>query len=300
MGPTAVGKTAFAIETAKQLGTEIISADSRQCYRELDIGVAKPEVRELAEVKHHFINSHSIHDDVNAVVFEEYALGAANKIFEHHETAVMVGGTGLYVKAFCEGLDEIPSINEEVRTSIIRNYEENGLAWLQQEVQAKDPAFWQSAEHQNPQRLMRALEVMESTGESITRYRKGDKQTRPFNIVKIGIELPREQLYDRINRRVDQMVENGLVNEAKTLLPFRHINALQTVGYRELFPFFDGACSLDDAISGIKRNTRHYAKRQLTWFKKDENTSWFSPVTTPAVMLGQVFGDSAGRSFDKR
>lgn len=300
VGPTAVGKTAFAIELAKLLNTQIISADSRQCYRELNIGVAKPDDGQLAEVKHYFINSHSINDDVNAVTFEQYALDAANEIFREHDVAVMVGGTGLYVKAFCEGLDDIPAIDNDVRSNILRNYEANGLTWLQHEVREKDPAFWQSAEQQNPQRLIRALEVIESSGESITHFRKGGKQSRPFNIVTVGLGLPREELYARINARVDQMIDSGLVDEAKQLLPFRHLNALQTVGYRELFSYFDGNCSLETATNEIKKNTRHYAKRQLTWFKKDEKITWISPATAPAVLLAQLFPDSAGRSFDKR
>jgi tRNA dimethylallyltransferase len=279
VGPTAVGKTAFAIEAAKLLNTEIISADSRQCFEELNIGVAKPSEEELQQAKHHFISSHSVQQEVNAVVFEQYALKAVDEIFQWNDTAVMVGGTGLYVKAFTEGLDDIPNIDGAIRQHIIQQYEQHGLAWLQNEVQQKDPAFWSTAEQQNPQRLMRALEVVESTGKSIITFKTGRKLERPFNIIKIGLELPRETLYDRINHRVDVMIENGLVEEARSLLPLRRMNALQTVGYKELFDYFDGNISLEEAIDEIKKNSRHYAKRQLTWFKKDTEINWFSPST---------------------
>ena len=289
VGPTAVGKTSFAIEAATLLNTDIISADSRQCFKELNIGVAKPSPAELEKARHYFINSHSIHEEVNAAVFEDYALKAAADIFQSNNTAIMVGGTGLYVKAFCEGLDEIPVADEKIRGNIIRQYESYGLEWLQQEVQQKDPLLWQRCEQQNPQRLMRALEVIETTGKSITLFRKGSKQKRSFSIYKIGLELPREQLYDRINRRVDQMIEQGLVEEVKALLPVKHLNALQTVGYKELFSYFEGKNSLEAAIDEIKKNTRHYAKRQLTWFKRDADIHWFSPEISPNQALEPVF-----------
>jgi tRNA dimethylallyltransferase len=289
VGPTAVGKTAFAIEVAKLLNTEIISADSRQCYKELNIGVAKPSAEELQQVKHYFIDSHSVSQEVNAVVFEQYALNIAQKIFETSDVVVMVGGTGLYVKAFAEGLDDIPNADEEVRQNIIAQYEAKGLAWLQNEVQQKDPEFWTVGEQQNPQRLMRALEVKESTGKSITTFRKQSKTERPFNIIKIGLELPREELYERINHRVDNMVAQGLVDEARSLLPFRNLNALQTVGYKELFEYVDDKISLEKAIDEIKKNSRHYAKRQLTWFKKDETVNWFSAKTAAEIVLAQLY-----------
>lgn len=289
VGPTAVGKTAFAIEAAKLVGTEIISADSRQCYKELNIGVAKPSSSELQQVKHHFINSNSIHEEVNAVVFEQYALKAVSEIFKTNEVAVMVGGTGLYIKAFCEGLDDIPAVDENIRKSIIAQFEEKGLFWLQQAVAEKDPVFWSTAEQQNPQRLIRALEVKESTGESITLFRSGKKQARPFNIIKVGLELSRAELYNRINTRVDKMIEEGLISEAKELMPYKNLNSLHTVGYKELFPFFDGQISLDKAIEEIKKNSRHYAKRQLTWFKKDKAINWFSSHFSVKEVIQQVF-----------
>jgi tRNA dimethylallyltransferase len=276
-GPTAVGKTSFAIELAQHLSTEIISADSRQCYRELNIGVAKPLVEELKSVHHYFINSHSIHDDVNAGVFEQYALNAANTIFKSQGTAVMVGGTGLYIKAFCEGIDEIPAIDKSIRQQVIDSYEAYGIEYLQNELAQKDPEFWKTAEQQNPQRLMRALEVLLSTGKSIRTFQKGKQEERPFNIIKIGLELPREQLYNQINTRVDQMIEEGLLGEVKSLTAYKDLNALQTVGYKEIFEYLDGKVDLQRAINNIKTNTRHYAKRQLTWFKKDLNINWINP-----------------------
>jgi len=287
-GPTAVGKTSFAIQLAQLLNTEIISADSRQCYKELNIGVAKPSNEELQAVQHYFINSHSIHDDVNAAVFEEYALAAADTIFQKHTTAVMVGGTGLYIKAFCEGMDAIPEIDKAVRQQVIDLYEANGIQYLQNELAEKDPEFWKDAEPQNPQRLMRALEVLLSTGRSIKTFQKGTKEQRPFNIIKVGLELPREQLYNQINTRVDEMIEQGLVDEVKSLLPYKNLNALQTVGYKEIFEYLDNKITLAEAVNNIKTNTRHYAKRQLTWFKKDADIEWINPRSNPTIIIEKI------------
>lgn len=298
VGPTAVGKTAFALEMARLLDTGIISADSRQCYRELNIGVAKPTEAELRDVKHYFINSHSIHEEVNAAVFEAFALQTLDQIFAKRDVAVMVGGTGLYIRSFTSGLDEIPSVDEDVRQQVITDYQSKGLEWLQAEVRQADPQFWAQAEQQNPQRLMRALEVARSTGMSITAFRKGEKKQRPFRMVTVGLELPRAELYQRINTRVDQMVRDGLVEEARALAVYRHLPALQTVGYRELFDYFDGECSLDQAVEEIKKNSRHYAKRQLTWFRRDPDTRWF-PAPTPATAVLEEL-DLANQTFDKR
>ena len=276
-GPTAVGKSAVAIRIAKYFDTEIISADSRQCYRELNIGVARPSRSELNEVIHHFIASHSIQEEVTVAGFEQYALQKAAALFQQHDTIVMVGGTGLYVKAFCEGLDEIPPVKPGVRSTINVNYKERGLAWLQQEVQQKDPAFYKAGEIKNPQRMMRALEVLESTGRSILSFHKGEKAKRNFTIIGAGLELPRQELNRNINSRVDQMMENGLLDEVRSLLPNKNMNALQTVGYTELFEFLDGKIVLEKAIEQIRSNTRKYAKRQLTWFRKDKSLQWFRP-----------------------
>ncbi|MEJ8819501.1 tRNA (adenosine(37)-N6)-dimethylallyltransferase MiaA [Lacibacter sp. H407] len=276
-GPTAVGKTAVAIQLAKHFNTEIISADSRQCFREITIGVAKPSTTELKEVKHHFINSHSILDTITAASYEKYALEVVAELFQKQDVVVMVGGTGLYIKAFCEGMDEIPAVDETLRQELQQNYQQHGIEWLQQQLQQYDPLFAEKGEMQNPQRMLRALEVVRSTSTSILSFRKGEKQQRDFNIIKIGLDLPREELYQRINHRVDVMMDEGLLQEAKDVYALRHLNALQTVGYRELFDFFDGNMSLEKAIDKIKQNSRHYAKRQLTWFKRDEAMRWFHP-----------------------
>lgn len=276
-GPTASGKTAIAIELAKHFQTEIISADSRQCFKELNIAVARPSLDEQQQVKHHFIASHSIHDEVNAAVFEKFALQKANELFQRHDVIVLVGGTGLYIKAFCEGLDSIPEIDPAIRRNIIINYETNGLEWLQQEIKLKDPLFYQSGEIQNPQRMMRALEVVEITGQSILSFRKVDKTERDFAIIKVGLEIPKEELHRNINTRTDKMIEAGLLDEVKSLLTHQSLNALQTVGYKELFDHLEGNLSLLDAVEKIKIATRQYAKRQMTWFKKDKTISWFHP-----------------------
>ena len=274
-GPTAVGKTALSIQLAEYFNTEIISADSRQCFKELNIGVAKPSINQLNTVPHHFISSHSIEDKVNAGLFEQYALQAASKIFERNNVVVMVGGTGLYIKAFAEGIDNMPAVPPEVRQNIIDNYEKNGLKWLQHQVAERDSLFWQTAEQQNPQRLMRALEIFDTTGQSINTFRTRTTVTRPFNIIKIALELPREKLIENINQRVDMMIEEGLKEEVLSVIPFQEFNALQTVGYKELFEHYNGKCSLAQAIEQIKINTRQYAKRQMTWLKKDKDFKWF-------------------------
>ncbi|HEY6062098.1 MAG TPA: tRNA (adenosine(37)-N6)-dimethylallyltransferase MiaA [Chitinophagaceae bacterium] len=276
-GPTAVGKTSVAIQLAKHYNTEIISADSRQCFKELNIGVAGPSAEELAEVKHHFIASHSIHEEVTATVFEQYALQKATELFQQHDVIILVGGTGLYIRAFTEGLDTIPEIDRATRENIISNYKSKGLGWLQNEIKEKDPDFFTAGEIQNPQRMMRALEVIESTGQSILSFRKGEKVKRNFAIINIGLGLPKEELHRNINARVDKMMEAGLLEEVKRLMQYQNLNALQTVGYKELFDYMQGNISLNDAVLQIKTNTRQYAKRQMTWFKKDQSINWFHP-----------------------
>lgn len=283
VGPTAIGKTALAIQLAKHLQTEIISADARQCYKELNIGVARPSKEELNQVPHHFIASHSIQETVNASVFEHYALDIAENLFETKDNIVMVGGTGLYIKAFCEGLDDIPAIDPAIRSNIITAYETNGLAWLQAQLAQKDPAYWEQAEQENPQRLMRALEVMEGLGKSILTFQCQQKKERPFKIVTIGMEMDRALLYDRINLRVESMISAGLEQEVYSLLPYFSLNALQTVGYREWLAYFNKEVTLKELISSIQQNTRHYAKRQMTWFKKDLSVQWFD-ATSPDLL----------------
>lgn len=276
-GPTAVGKTPIAIAIAQHFSTKIISADSRQCYKELNIGVAKPSPEELKSVHHYFIDNLSVHEDFSAANFESYALKAVNEIFLENDTVLMVGGTGLYIKAFSDGLDEIPAVDELIRKGIIKNYEENGMAFLEEAIKINDPLFYKTGEMQNPQRMIRALEVQLSTGRSITTFQSKIKKQRDFNIIKIGLELPRAILYQSTNERVDKMIDAGLVNEATDLIPYKKLNALQTVGYRELFDYFDNKIDLQRAIELIKQNTRHYAKRQMTWFKKDEAIAWCPP-----------------------
>lgn len=284
-GPTAVGKTSVAISLAKHLHTEIISADSRQCFKELKIGVARPSEKELKEVPHHFIASHSINENINAAYFEQYAMQKVNQLFQNQDLVVMVGGTGLYIKAFCEGLDEIPEPGPDIRSRIVNAYKEKGLQWLQDEVKKKDPEFFAVGEIQNPQRLMRALEVMESTGRSILDFRKNNKAQRDFNILKIGLELPKEQLLQNINSRVDKMIEQGLIEEVKQLRPYRNLNALQTVGYSEIFDYLDEKISLAEAIDEIKKNTRQYAKRQMTWFGKDKEIQWVNATQKDEILI---------------
>ncbi len=268
-GPTAIGKTSYGIELAIRHNTAIISADSRQCFKELNIGVAKPSDEQLRKVKHYFINSHSIHDEVNARIFEEYALKTVNTIFEKNDVAIMVGGTGLYIKAFAEGLVGIPEVNESIRKEINENYLTNGFDWLKNELKNQDPLFFEKGEIKNPQRMLRALEVKMSAGKSILDFHSQKKVKRNFEIKVRLLELPREQLYQNINKRVDQMMESGLLKEAESLYSSKHLNALQTVGYKELFDYFEGKYSLEKAVEEIKKNTRHYAKRQLTWFRKN-------------------------------
>lgn len=277
VGPTAVGKTKYAIDLAQHLQTEIISADARQCYQELNIGVARPSNEELAQVKHHFIASHSIQDTVNAGVFEQYALAKVNELLTKFGSAVMVGGTGLYIKAFVEGMDIIPAIDPSIRIQIQQEVSTKGIEWLQEQVKQLDPEYWAQAdqgEQQNTQRLSRALEVKTGTGQSILSFQNQTKKVRPFNIQKIGLEMPREQLYDRINQRVHQMVEMGLEEEVKALHPQFHLNALQTVGYQEWLSYLEGNQSKEAVIEAIQQNTRHYAKRQMSWFKKDPEIKW--------------------------
>src|SRR5665213_14837 len=268
-GPTAAGKTSFAIKLAQKHNTEIISADSRQCFMELNIGIAKPGSAQLQLVKHYFINSHSIHEEMNAAIFEEYALKAANEIFKINDIAIVVGGTGLYIKAFAKGLDEVPPVNIALREELTEKYANIGIDWLRNEIRIHDEDFFEKGEIQNPQRMLRALEVKLSTGKSILEYHSGKIVPRDFDIQNIFINLPRDQLYQNINNRVDEMMQHGLLEEARVLFPYKHLNSLQTVGYKELFDFFEEKISLEKAVDDIKKNTRHYAKRQLTWFSKN-------------------------------
>lgn len=276
VGPTAVGKTVLAIDLAEALGTEIISADSRQFYREMTIGTAKPTPQELDRVKHHFINSHSIAERYDAAQFSEEALTKIYELFEKYNDVIVCGGSGLYIKALVEGFDDIPEVPDEIRESVTTNYKAYGLTWLQQTVQKLDPEYYRIADNQNPARLSRALEVVWATGKSITSFQKKQKRILPFTVIKIGLELERDELYRRIDERMDTMIEAGLFEEAEKLYPYREHNALQTVGYQEIFDFMEGKYDREEAIRLLKRNSRRYAKRQLTWFKRDEDITWFS------------------------
>ncbi len=273
-GPTGVGKTAVAINLASQLHTEIISADSRQCYREMTIGTAKPTKAELATVRHHFIDEFPVTTHLTAADYESLALGYLDKIFEKHDAAVVCGGTGLYIKALCDGLDEMPDIPPEIAKKAEADYQHHGLKWLQDEVQRLDPDFFSAADNQNPARLLRALSFVQTTGHSITRYQTNSRKQRHFRIVKAGLELPREILYARINARVEKMMQYGLQAEAEQLFALRHLKNLQTVGYAELFGFIEGKYTLPQAVDKIKQHTRNYAKRQMTWFRKDKEITW--------------------------
>lgn len=275
LGPTASGKTAAAIQFALQEHTVIISADSRQCYREMNIGVAKPSPQQLATVRHYFVDTYSIHDRVDAAVFERDALQAAHEVFADHDQVVVAGGTGLYVKAFCEGIDTLPPIQESIRKEV--REPARSVQALQQWLEEIDPAYLRSThEPANPARLMRAIEVKLSSGRSILEFRTGARAIRDFSIRKIGIDWPREVLYARINQRVDEMFDAGLLEEAEGLYPYRHLQALQTVGYQEIFEYLEGKISLDEARKKIKQHTRNYAKRQMTWFRKDPEIEWMS------------------------
>jgi tRNA dimethylallyltransferase len=284
VGPTAVGKTAVAIEVARHFQTEIISADSRQIYRELTIGTAKPTAAELQSVRHHFINSHSIHDDYDAAAYGRDALETIRHIFASSPFAVLCGGSGLYVKAVCEGFDDIPEIDASIREKLVASYREGGLPWLKEKMRLLDPAHFADIDQQNPHRLIRALEVKIGTGKSISEFRNQKKMSHDFHIVKIGLELPRPELYKRIDDRLDRMIAQGLFQEAEQLFPFRSKNALQTVGYQEIFDYMEGRYDYEEAVRLLKRNTRRYAKRQLTWFKKDPAIQWFHPVEIDSII----------------
>lgn len=276
-GPTGSGKSALAVEIAKHFGAPIISTDSRQVYRNMAIGTAQPTKEELAAVKHYFIADREVEDDFNCGRYEVEALALLNKLFTEYEYVVAVGGSGLYIQALCSGMDALPEADEKIRAGLKQRLEKEGLESLFTELQRLDPAYAEVVDRCNPARVMRALEVCISTGRPYSEQRSGTITERPFNIIKIATDMPRDILYERINKRVDIMVKDGLVEEVRNLYPKRELNALQTVGYRELFDYFDGKCSLNEAIELIKRNSRRYAKRQMTWFRRDEEFRWFAP-----------------------
>jgi len=276
-GPTAVGKTKTCLNLAKFFQTEIISSDSRQFYREMDLGTAKPNQEELSSVPHHFINSLSIHEDYDVGKFEKDTLQLLQELFQKHDLILMTGGSGLYIDAVCHGFDDIPDIDPSIRPKLIRDFEVKGIGFLQEELQKADPDYYEVVDRNNPQRLMRGLEVCFGTGKPYSSFRKKKKNIRDFHIIKIGLERDREELYRRIDERMDQMIESGLFEEAEKLFPLRHLNALQTVGYSEIFGYLEEKYDKDEAIRLLKRNSRRYAKRQLTWFKRIPDMTWFHP-----------------------
>jgi len=274
----------MAIKLAREFRTEIVSADSRQFFREMNIGTAKPNAAQLAEVKHHLVNSHSIHDDYNAGRFEVDALECLMDIFSRSDYAILCGGSGLYVDLVCYGSDDVPPKNPVLREQLNNLYSEKGIEVLQEKLNELDPEFYQVMDQQNPHRLIRAIEVCMESGKKYSEIRTSKKMKRPFGIVKIGLEDEREKVYQRINDRVDRMMEDHLLEEVKTLYPFMHLNALQTVGYNELFGFLEKRFTLEEAVSLVKQHTRNFAKRQWTWFKKDKEMMWFHPTDADAVI----------------
>ncbi|WP_417356997.1 tRNA (adenosine(37)-N6)-dimethylallyltransferase MiaA [Flavobacterium sp.] len=288
IGPTAIGKTAMAIELAKHFNCEILSADSRQFFREMNIGTAVPSEEELAEAPHHFIQNISVFDEYNVGDFERDAINKLDELYTQNDFAVLVGGSGLYIDAVLKGFDDFPDVDPAVRQKIINNYEENGITWLQQELEKKDPVHYANVAKENPQRMMRALEVCISSGKPYSSFLNIKKNSRRFTPIVIGLDAEREVMYNRINRRVDIMVNNGLIDEAKALYPYKKLNALQTVGYRELFSYFDGDFTKEFAIEEIKKNTRRFAKRQMTWFKRTEGVHWFDFTTNPKEIINYI------------
>ncbi len=274
VGPTGIGKTSLAIKLAQYFETEIISADSRQFFKEMAIGTAVPSKEELGSVKHHFIQNISIFDEYSVGDFERDAITLLRELFNKKNIVVMVGGSGLYIDAITKGLDKFPEVDPNIRTELNKLLEEQGITVLQEQLSNLDPVYFNKVDTENPHRLIRALEICLGTGKPFSSYLNQNKVKRDFKTISIGIDAERKIIYDRINQRVDLMVEAGLVEEVRTLEPQKSLNALQTVGYRELFKYFEGDWTLDFAISEIKKNTRRFAKRQLTWFKKNENTIW--------------------------
>ena len=276
-GPTAVGKTAYAIETAKKFHTSIISADSRQFYKEMRIGTAFPSEEELAAVKHYFVGTLSLEDYYSASLYEQQVLALLDTLFKTHDYALMAGGSMMYIDAVCNGIDDIPTIDDETRATMKRRLQEEGLESLCKELQRLDPDYYEIVDRQNPKRVVHALEICTMTGKTYTSFRKREKKSRPFRMIKIGLNRERQELYDRINARVDEMMKKGFLEEAKGLIGLKSLNALNTVGYKELFDYLEGRWTLEEAIERIKGNTRRYARKQLTWYKKDEQMKWFHP-----------------------
>ena len=283
-GPTAVGKTALCLDVAKHFHIPIINADSRQIFRELKIGTAPPTEAQMQEVHHDFVGILGLDDYYSASLFEQQVLELLGRQFLSSDYALMAGGSMMYIDAVCDGIDDIPTIDDQTRTTMKQRLADEGLESLCEELRQRDPEYYEIVDRQNPRRVVHALEICLMTGKTYTSFRKREKRQRPFNIIKIGLNRPREELYERINRRVDQMMADGLLEEAKALYPKRHLNALNTVGYKELFDYIDGRWPLEEAVERIKGNTRRYARKQLTWFKKDESIRWFHPDETETII----------------
>ena len=276
-GPTAVGKTALCLDIAQHFGIPIINADSRQIYKELKIGTASPTSEQLQLVPHYFVGSLSLTDYYSASLFEQQVLEILSRQFRSHDFALMAGGSMMYIDAVCDGIDDIPTVDDVTRETLKRRLAQEGLEALVEQLKELDPEYCEIVDRQNPRRVVHGLEICLMTGKTYTSFRKREKKERPFRIVKIGLNRPREELYDRINQRVDQMMQQGLLEEAKALYPMRQMNALNTVGYKELFDYLDGRWPLEEAVERIKGNTRRYARKQLTWYKKDPQIRWFHP-----------------------
>ena len=283
-GPTGIGKTPLAIRLARHLGTEIINADSRQIYREMKVGTAIPSPRQLAEVKHHLVGHRSIHEHYNASLFEQEALQLLKLLFTRHNAVIMAGGSGLYINAVCHGIDDIPAVDPLVREHLNREYLSGGLAGLKSRLLISDPDYYDKADLNNPKRILRALEIIEMTGKPYSSFLTGIAKMRNFKIIRFCLDMPREELHARINQRVDAMMDEGLLEEVRELIPYRHMNALNTVGYKELFDYMDEKLSLNEAVEQIKGHTRQYARRQLTWFRRDKDFLWYAPHDEDAIL----------------
>lgn len=283
-GPTGVGKTELCLRLADFFNVPIINADSRQIFAEIPIGTAAPTIKQQERTKHYFVGTHKLTDYYSASLYEQDVIQLLDKLFEDSDIAILTGGSMMYIDAVCNGIDDIPTVDENTRETMKRRLATEGLPALVEELKQLDPEHWNIVDRNNPRRVVHALEICHMTGKTYTSFRKNEKKKRPFNIIKIGLTLPREVLYNRINVRVIDMINNGFVEEARKVYPLRGLNSLNTVGYKELFDYFDGNISLDDAIFKIQSNTRRYARKQLTWYKKDENMKWFEPNNVEEIL----------------
>lgn len=283
-GPTAIGKTNLAIQLAKEFNTVVISADSRQFYKEMTIGTAKPLPQEMQGITHFFINSHSVMQELNAGNYEKEALQLLEDLYKTHQTVVLVGGSGLFINTLLNGVDDLPEKDETLRVRLNKTLEKEGIVILQNQLKELDEEYYNQVDISNPQRVIRAIEVCLLSGKKYSELRKNSQKSRAFISIKIALDMPREELYERINKRVNLMIENGLIDEVKTLLTYKNLNALNTVGYKELFEYLDGKQTLNEAVELIKKNSRNYAKRQLTWFRKDKEYKWFNPADISSIV----------------